>query len=90
MYSSLHVCSGCLLELKLLDTTIGMVLSTGVANDLVGWTLLALSMALVNIALGDLGLITLWILMICVGWALFVLFLIKWGLFWLTYCMGSI
>ncbi|KAF8313890.1 hypothetical protein DL93DRAFT_1140461 [Clavulina sp. PMI_390] len=36
-------------ELKLLDTTLGIVvLSAGVGNDIVGWTLLALTMALVN------------------------------------------
>ena len=88
MYSSSHVSSGRLLELKLLDTTVGVVvLSAGVANDLVGWTLLALSVALVNAAS---GLTALWILMICVGWALFVLFPIKWVVLWLAHRTGSI
>ncbi|KAF7980666.1 hypothetical protein HWV62_37087 [Athelia sp. TMB] len=42
-----------LTELKLLDTTVGIVvLSAGVGNDIVGWTLLALSVALVNAGSG--------------------------------------
>ncbi|KAI6139319.1 Sodium/hydrogen exchanger family-domain-containing protein [Pisolithus tinctorius] len=42
-----------LTELQLLDTTVGLiVLSAGVANDVVAWTLLALSIALVNCNIG--------------------------------------
>ncbi|KAL0577012.1 K(+)/H(+) antiporter [Marasmius crinis-equi] len=45
-----------LTKLKLLDTTVGVVvLSAGVAKGIIGWTLLALSVALVNHALRWLG-----------------------------------
>lgn len=75
-------------ELKLLDTTVGVVvLSAGVANDLIGWTLLALSVALVN---AGSGLTALWILFACVGWAIFVLFPVKWAFLWLARRTGSI
>ncbi|OBZ68862.1 K(+)/H(+) antiporter 1 [Grifola frondosa] len=64
-----------LTELKLLDTTVGIVvLSAGVGNDIIGWTLLALSVALVN---AGSGLMALWILLTCVGWTLLLLFPVK-------------
>ncbi|KAE9409277.1 hypothetical protein BT96DRAFT_913438 [Gymnopus androsaceus JB14] len=60
-----------LTELKLLDTTVGVVvLSAGVANDIVGWVLLALAVALVN---AGSGLTALYILLVCVAWALMFL-----------------
>jgi Kef-type K+ transport system membrane component KefB len=77
-----------LTELKLLDTTVGVVvLSAGVGNDIVGWTLLALSIALVN---AGSGLTALWILLACVGWALFLLFIVKRPFLWLARRTGSI
>ncbi|KAJ6619881.1 Sodium/hydrogen exchanger family-domain-containing protein [Mycena sp. CBHHK59/15] len=77
-----------LTELKLLDTTVGIVvLSAGVGNDIIGWTLLALSVALVN---AGSGLTALWILMVCVGWTLFLLFPVKLALRWLAHKTGSI
>ncbi|KIJ36673.1 hypothetical protein M422DRAFT_179123 [Sphaerobolus stellatus SS14] len=77
-----------LTELKLLDTTVGVVvLSAGVANDIVGWILLALTVALVNAAS---GLTALWILMICVGWTFFLLFPVKRVFLWLAHKTGSI
>ncbi|KAF7308876.1 Na-H-Exchanger domain-containing protein [Mycena kentingensis (nom. inval.)] len=77
-----------LTELKLLDTTVGIVvLSAGVGNDIIGWTLLALSVALVN---AGSGLTALWILLICVGWTLFLLFPVKIALLWLARKTGSI
>ncbi|KAI8978732.1 Sodium/hydrogen exchanger family-domain-containing protein [Trametes punicea] len=76
-----------LTELKLLDTTVGIVvLSAGVGNDIIGWTLLALSVALVN---AGSGLTALWILLICVGWTLFLLFVVKRALHWLARRTGS-
>ncbi|KAL1950506.1 hypothetical protein VTO73DRAFT_5630 [Trametes versicolor] len=76
-----------LTELKLLDTTVGIVvLSAGVGNDIIGWTLLALSVALVN---AGSGLMALWILMVCVGWTLFLLFVVKRALLWLARRTGS-
>ncbi|TFK26895.1 hypothetical protein FA15DRAFT_615019 [Coprinopsis marcescibilis] len=77
-----------LTELKLLDTTVGIVvLSAGVGNDIIGWTLLALSVALVNA--GN-GLTALYILLVCVAWTITVLFPIKWALKWLARKTGSI
>lgn len=95
-----------LTELKLLDTTVGIVvLSAGVGNDIgeifvapidltdfsktkkqVGWTLLALSIALVN---AGSGLMALYVLLTCVGWTLFLLFPVKYALRWLAKRTGS-
>lgn len=76
-----------LTELKLLDTTVGIVvLSAGVGNDIVGWTLLALSVALVN---AGSGLMALWILLTCVGWTLLLLIPVKICLRWLARTTGS-
>ncbi|KAF8868527.1 Sodium/hydrogen exchanger family-domain-containing protein, partial [Gymnopilus junonius] len=77
-----------LTELKLLDTTVGIVvLSAGVGNDIVGWVLLALCVALVN---ASSGLTALYILLACVGWTLFLLFPVKTALEWLARTTGSI
>lgn len=77
-----------LTELKLLDTTVGIVvLSAGVGNDIVGWTLLALSVALVN---AGSGLTAVYILLTCVGYALFLLFVVSRALKWLAYRTGSV
>ncbi|KAF9893350.1 K(+)/H(+) antiporter [Aspergillus nanangensis] len=59
-----------LTELKLLGTNVGViVLSAGVGNDVVGWVLLALCVALVN---AGTGLTALWVLLVCVGYVLFL------------------
>ncbi|KAI9680139.1 MAG: K(+)/H(+) antiporter [Trizodia sp. TS-e1964] len=64
-----------LTELKLLSTPVGIiVLSAGVGNDVVGWILLALCVALVN---AGTGLTALYVLLICVGWVLFLTFAIR-------------
>lgn len=77
-----------LTELKLLDTTVGIVvLSAGVTNDVVGWTLLALSVALVN---AGSGVTAVYILLCCVGWTIFLLFPVKKALLWLARSTGSI
>jgi Kef-type K+ transport system membrane component KefB len=74
-------------ELKLLDTTVGIVvLSAGVGNDIIGWVLLALAIGLVN---GGGGLTALYILLTCVGWTLFVLFPLKRIMHWLARRTGS-
>ena len=76
-----------LTELNLMDTTVGIVvLSAGVGNDIIGWTLLALSVALVNAAS---KLMSLWILLTAVGWAIFLLFPVKWFFLWLARRTGS-
>ncbi|GAB1214229.1 hypothetical protein ATERTT37_003390 [Aspergillus terreus] len=57
-----------LTELKLLGTNVGViVLSAGVGNDVVGWILLALCVALVN---AGSGLTALWVLLVAVGYVL--------------------
>ncbi|KAG9102871.1 K(+)/H(+) antiporter, partial [Ceratobasidium sp. 392] len=67
-----------LVALKLLDTTVGIVvLSAGVGNDVVGWTLLALTVALVN---ASTGLTALYVLLCAVGWTLFILYPVKRGM----------
>ncbi|KAF2109276.1 K(+)/H(+) antiporter-like protein 1 [Lophiotrema nucula] len=61
-----------LTELKLLMTPVGViVLSAGVGNDVVGWILLALCVALVNAAN---GLTALWVLLVCAGYVLFLVY----------------
>ncbi|PHH68206.1 hypothetical protein CDD82_726 [Ophiocordyceps australis] len=77
-----------LTELKLLDTPVGVItLSAGVANDVVGWVLLALCVALVN---AGSGLTALWILLCCLGYMLLLLFIVKPSLFWLLCRTGCI
>ncbi|SPO06287.1 related to K+ homeostasis protein Kha1 [Cephalotrichum gorgonifer] len=77
-----------LTELKLLDTPVGVItLAAGVANDVVGWVLLALCVALVN---AGSGLSALWILLACVGYMLFLLFAVKPALNWLFKRSGSL
>ncbi|KZT29364.1 cation/H+ exchanger [Neolentinus lepideus HHB14362 ss-1] len=77
-----------LTELNLLDTTVGvLVLSAGVGNDVVGWVLLALSVALVN---ASSGLTALWVLLTAVGYVLFLLLPVKWAFRWLAKRTGSL
>ena len=77
-----------LTELKLLDTTVGViVLSAGVGNDVIGWVLLALTVALVN---ADSGLTALWVLLTAAGFVIFLLYPVKWGYVWLAKRTGSI
>ena len=77
-----------LTELKLLDTNVGItVLSAGVIDDIVGWTLLALSVALVN---AGSGLTCLWILLITIGWVLVLFVIFKPIMYWLARRTGSI
>ncbi|KAJ6610377.1 Sodium/hydrogen exchanger family-domain-containing protein [Mycena sp. CBHHK59/15] len=66
-----------LTELKLLDTTVGVVvLSAGVGNDVVGWILLALTVALVN---ASTGITALYVLLASVAFVLFLLYPVRWG-----------
>ena len=69
-----------LTSLKLLSTPVGViVLSAGVGNDVVGWILLALCVALVN---SGAGLTALWILLVAVGYCLFLAFAIRPAFVW--------
>lgn len=69
-----------LTSLKLLSTPVGViVLSAGVGNDVVGWILLALCVALVN---SGAGLTALWILLCAVGYSLLLVYAIKPAFVW--------
>ncbi|KAG6376893.1 Sodium/hydrogen exchanger family-domain-containing protein [Boletus reticuloceps] len=71
-----------LAALKLLDTTVGLiVLSAGVANDVIGWTLLALAVSFVN---ATSNLTALWTFLTCFAYTLLLLFPVKWALLWLA------
>ena len=73
---------------KLLDTRVGViVLAAGVGNDVVGWVLLALTLALVNSAAGQTAV---YVLLCAVAWALLLLFPIKWGFRRMARRTGSI
>ncbi|KAG9245604.1 Sodium/hydrogen exchanger family-domain-containing protein [Calycina marina] len=77
-----------LTELKLLGTPVGVtVLAAGVANDVTGWILLALCVALVN---NGSGLIALYVLLTCIGWILFLVFAVKPVFHWYLRRTGSI
>lgn len=76
-----------LTELKLLETTVGLiVLSAGVANDVIAWTLLALSIALVN---ATSGLTALYTFLACVAFSLVLFFPVKKFMLWLARKTGS-
>lgn len=67
-------------ELKLLHTPVGVItLSAGVSNDVVGWILLALCVALVN---AGSGLTALWVLLVTVGYGLFLFFGVRPPFMW--------
>ena len=77
-----------LTELKLLDTNVGLiVLAAGVGNDVIGWVLLALTVALVN-ASG--GLTALYVLLVGVGYVLFMLFPVRLAFRFLLKKSGSL
>ncbi|KAG6853435.1 hypothetical protein C0991_004435 [Blastosporella zonata] len=77
-----------LTELKLLETTVGSVtLAAGVGNDVVGWILLALTVALVN---ASSGLTALYVLLSTVGYIVFLLYPGRWAYVWLAKWTGSL
>jgi len=77
-----------LTALKLLDTVVGIVtLSAGVGNDIVGWILLALTIALLN---ASSGLTALWVLLCAIGYIFLLLYPIRWAYVWFVRRTGSI
>ncbi|GAA5888283.1 hypothetical protein JCM16303_007260 [Sporobolomyces ruberrimus] len=69
-----------LVDLKMLNDPIGIVvLASGVANDVIGWMLLALSVALATAGAGggSSGIVVLYILLATVGWMLFLFFIVR-------------
>ena len=72
---------------KLLENRVGViVLAAGVGNDVVGWVLLALTLALVN---SKSGASAVYILLAAVGWSIFMLWPVKMGFRWLVKKTGS-
>ncbi|KAG0149078.1 hypothetical protein CROQUDRAFT_669548 [Cronartium quercuum f. sp. fusiforme G11] len=64
-----------LTELKLLQNHVGLsTLAAGVANDVIGWVLLALAVTLVN---SGAGITALYVMLVVFGWALFLVFLVR-------------
>ena len=77
-----------LTECRLLDTPVGVTtLAAGVGNDVIGWVLLALAVALAN---ASTGLTALWVLLVGVGFVLLMLFPVKWFVRWLAKRTGSL
>ncbi|KAJ3516410.1 hypothetical protein NLJ89_g1139 [Agrocybe chaxingu] len=77
-----------LTELKLLDTEVGLVvLSAGIGNDVIGWVLLALTVALVN---ASSGLTALWVLLASTGYTIALLYPGRWAYRWLARRTGSL
>lgn len=77
-----------LTELKLLRSTVGVtVLAAGIGNDVTGWVLLALCVALVN---NSSGLAALWALLCGIGWTLFLVFAVRPAFMWILRRTGSL
>jgi Kef-type K+ transport system membrane component KefB len=77
-----------LTELSLLGTDVGVVvLAAGVGNDVTGWILLALCVAVVN---AGSGLTALWVLLVCCGYVIFLVYAIRPCFLWLLRRTGSI
>lgn len=77
-----------LTELKLLSSPVGVtVLAAGVGNDVTGWILLALCVALVN---NGSGITALYVLLTCVAWILFLVFAIRPAFLFLLRRSGSL
>ncbi|OCH94296.1 hypothetical protein OBBRIDRAFT_831935 [Obba rivulosa] len=77
-----------LTELQLLETTVGVVvLAAGVGNDVIGWILLALAVALVN---SGHGVTVVWVLLAAVGIVLFLTMPVRWVLRWYARRLGCL
>ncbi|KAK3682450.1 putative K(+)/H(+) antiporter protein [Podospora appendiculata] len=77
-----------LTELKLLRSNVGVtVLAAGVGNDVTGWILLALCVALVN---NSSGLAALWALLCCIGYVLLLVFGVRPVFLWILRRTGSL
>ena len=77
-----------LTELKLLQNQVGViVLSAGVGNDVIGWILLALCVALVN---AGSGITALYVLLVAVAYVLFLVYAVRPAFLWIVKRTGSI
>ncbi|CDK28327.1 unnamed protein product [Kuraishia capsulata CBS 1993] len=72
-----------LTQLKLVKDRVGViVLAAGVTNDLLGWVLLALCVTLANSSKPE---TTGYIVLVALGWMLFVIFPVRWTLRWFLF-----
>jgi len=86
--TALPVLARILVSLNMLQSKVGtIVLAAGVGNDVVGWVLLALTVALVN---ASNGLNALYILLTTIAWTLVLFMLIKPAFHWLARRTGSL
>lgn len=77
-----------LTETKLLETTVGVVtLAAGIGNDVIGWVLLALTVALVN---ASNGLTALYVLLASAGYVILMLYPGRWAYGWLVRRSGCL
>jgi len=77
-----------LTELKLLQSQVGViVLAAGVGNDVTGWVLLALCVALVN---AGSGITALYVLLVSVAYVLFLVYAVRPAFLWILRRTGSI
>lgn len=77
-----------LTELNLLGTAVGVtVLAAGVGNDVVGWILLALCVALVN---NGSGLAALYVLLAAIGYILFLIYAVRPVFMWILRRQGAL
>ncbi|KAJ6264653.1 hypothetical protein Dda_0802 [Drechslerella dactyloides] len=77
-----------LTELKLLGTNVGViVLSAGSGDDVVGWILLALTVALVN---AGTGITALYVLLVAIGYILFLFLAVKPAFHWYLRKTGNL
>src|SRR6266436_764480 len=77
-----------LTETRLLDSTVGvLVLSAGIVNDVTGWVLLALTVALVN---ASSGITAFYVLLTGAGYTLFLLLPGRWAFKWLARKTGCL
>lgn len=75
-------------ELNLLRSSVGVtVLAAGIGNDVTGWVLLALCVALTN---NGSGLAALWALLCCIGWTLVLVFVVRPPFIWILGRTGSL
>jgi Kef-type K+ transport system membrane component KefB len=77
-----------LTELKLLQTTVGViVLSAGVGNDVTGWILLALTVALVNAAA---GITVFYVILLALAMILLLVFIVRPAFIWVAKRSGGL
>jgi Kef-type K+ transport system membrane component KefB len=76
-----------LTSLNLLNANVGVItLTSGIANDVIGWVLLALCVTLVN---AGSGITALYVLLVAAGYAIFLAFAVRPAFMWVLRKTGS-